>query len=101
MNGWGAIHVYRAERQRALLPGPQPRASAFPTCVSNDERSGAFAGVQPLPRRRLDAEPCRSCDDKEKDFGGCRCQALLLTGNSANTDPACRKSHITSWSPGR
>jgi len=37
-------------------------------------------------------EPCRSCDDKEKDFGGCRCQALLLTGNGANTDPACSKS---------
>ncbi|MDI9730640.1 pyrroloquinoline quinone biosynthesis protein PqqE, partial [Stutzerimonas stutzeri] len=34
----------------------------------------------------------RSCDEKEKDFGGCRCQALLLTGDGANTDPACSKS---------
>ena len=37
-------------------------------------------------------EPRRSCDEKEKDFGGCRCQALLLTGDGANTDPACSKS---------
>ena len=34
-------------------------------------------------------EPCRSCDQRADDFGGCRCQALLLTGNSAATDPAC------------
>ncbi len=38
------------------------------------------------------AEPCRSCDEKEKDYGGCRCQAFLLTGDAANTDPACAKS---------
>ena len=37
-------------------------------------------------------EPRRSCDEKEKDFGGCRCQALLPTGDGANTDPACSKS---------
>jgi PqqA peptide cyclase len=34
-------------------------------------------------------EPCRSCDQRTEDFGGCRCQALLLTGNAAATDPAC------------
>lgn len=37
-------------------------------------------------------EPCRSCDLKEVDFGGCRCQAFALTGNAANTDPACALS---------
>jgi PqqA peptide cyclase len=37
-------------------------------------------------------EPCRSCDQREKDFGGCRCQAALLTGDPANTDPACALS---------
>ncbi len=37
-------------------------------------------------------EPCRSCDQREIDFGGCRCQAALLTGNAANTDPACSLS---------
>ena len=34
-------------------------------------------------------EPCRSCDRRAEDFGGCRCQALLLTGDAAATDPAC------------
>jgi pyrroloquinoline quinone biosynthesis protein E len=37
-------------------------------------------------------EPCRSCDRREVDFGGCRCQALALTGEAANADPACAKS---------
>jgi pyrroloquinoline quinone biosynthesis protein E len=34
-------------------------------------------------------EPCRSCPEKTKDFGGCRCQAFLLTGDAANADPVC------------
>lgn len=34
-------------------------------------------------------EPCRSCEKRTTDFGGCRCQALRLTGDAANTDPAC------------
>lgn len=38
------------------------------------------------------SEPCRSCSEKEKDFGGCRCQAFLFTGDAANTDPVCSKS---------
>jgi pyrroloquinoline quinone biosynthesis protein E len=37
-------------------------------------------------------EPCRSCDRRHKDFGGCRCQAFQLTGDAAATDPACRYS---------
>src|SRR5271170_306488 len=42
-----------------------------------------FRGEEWMP------EPCRSCDQRTVDFGGCRCQALLLTGDSAATDPAC------------
>lgn len=34
-------------------------------------------------------EPCRSCPERAKDFGGCRCQAFRLTGDAANADPAC------------
>lgn len=34
-------------------------------------------------------EPCRSCPEKTKDFGGCRCQAYLFTGDPANADPVC------------
>ena len=42
-----------------------------------------FRGEEWMP------EPCRSCDQRAEDFGGCRCQALLLSGNAAATDPAC------------
>src|SRR5579872_5768140 len=34
-------------------------------------------------------EPCRSCPEKTRDFGGCRCQAYLLTGDATNADPVC------------
>jgi PqqA peptide cyclase len=34
-------------------------------------------------------EPCRSCPERAKDFGGCRCQAYLLTGDPDNADPVC------------
>ena len=34
-------------------------------------------------------EPCRSCDRRAIDYGGCRCQAFHLTGDAAATDPAC------------
>ncbi len=37
-------------------------------------------------------EPCKSCEQRTLDFGGCRCQAFLLTGNAAATDPVCRLS---------
>jgi PqqA peptide cyclase len=42
-----------------------------------------FRGEEWMP------EPCKSCDQRTADFGGCRCQALLLTGDAAATDPAC------------
>ncbi len=45
-----------------------------------------FRGTDWMP------EPCRSCDRREIDWGGCRCQALALTGDAANTDPACALS---------
>ena len=37
-------------------------------------------------------EPCRGCDRREEDWGGCRCQALLLTGEAENADPVCALS---------
>jgi pyrroloquinoline quinone biosynthesis protein E len=42
-----------------------------------------FRGQEWMP------EPCRSCDRRELDFGGCRCQAFLLTGDASATDPTC------------
>lgn len=46
----------------------------------------AFRGAAWMP------EPCQSCERRELDFGGCRCQAFHLTGSAANTDPACSLS---------
>jgi PqqA peptide cyclase len=37
-------------------------------------------------------EPCRSCDRREQDFGGCRCQAFLISGDARAADPACHLS---------
>ncbi len=42
-----------------------------------------FRGEEWMP------EPCRSCDRRTEDFGGCRCQAFLLAGDALVTDPAC------------
>ena len=42
-----------------------------------------FRGTDWLP------EPCQSCEHKEEDFGGCRCQAFLIAGDAALTDPVC------------
>ncbi|MBV9815828.1 MAG: pyrroloquinoline quinone biosynthesis protein PqqE, partial [Alphaproteobacteria bacterium] len=38
------------------------------------------------------AEPCRSCERREIDWGGCRCQAFAVTGDATRTDPACALS---------
>ena len=46
----------------------------------------AFRGTDWMP------DPCRSCDRRELDFGGCRCQAFQLTGDAARTDPVCHLS---------
>jgi len=45
-----------------------------------------FRGTDWLP------EPCRSCPRQTIDFGGCRCQAFLLTGDAGATDPVCHLS---------
>lgn len=48
----------------------------------------AFRGTSWMP------EPCRSCERKEVDFGGCRCQAMALAGDARATDPVCSKSPL-------
>jgi PqqA peptide cyclase len=52
----------------------------------NSEAFDHFRGTEWMP------EPCQSCDRKEIDWGGCRCQAYMLTGNAAVTDPTCALS---------
>ena len=52
----------------------------------NSEAFNRYRGTGWMP------EPCKSCEFKEIDFGGCRCQAFALTGDAGNTDPACTLS---------
>ncbi|BAK78777.1 coenzyme PQQ biosynthesis protein E [Pseudogulbenkiania sp. NH8B] len=96
MNGWGAIHLTIAPDGVAM---PCQEARVIPGLEFHSVRDQSLAWIwhdSPLFRkyRGLDwlPEPCRSCSEKEKDFGGCRCQAFLLTGDAGNTDPACSRS---------
>ncbi len=57
------------------------------------ERSAAF---QKFRGEEWMQEPCRSCERREQDFGGCRCQALLLAGDPCATDPVCSRSPLRS-----
>lgn len=52
----------------------------------NGAAFNAYRGTDWLP------QPCRSCERKETDFGGCRCQALALAGDAGAADPVCRKA---------
>lgn len=54
----------------------------------NSEAFNRYRGTGWMP------QPCQSCEFREVDYGGCRCQAFALTGNAANTDPACALSPL-------
>lgn len=96
MNGWGALFLTVTADGLALpchearmLPGLE-----FPNVRNHDLRwiwydSPGFNAYRGDSWMR---EPCRSCPDKVKDFGGCRCQAYMLTGDATNTDPVCSLS---------
>jgi pyrroloquinoline quinone biosynthesis protein E len=97
LNGWGQCYL-TVNSIGDVLPCPTA-SSAIPDLRFENVRqrsldwiwneSGSFnrfRGTEWMP------EPCRSCPQKEIDFGGCRCQAALLTGNAANTDPVCTLS---------
>ena len=96
MHGWGA-------RQLTVAPGgdvlPCPAASVLPDLVLDNVtrrplaeiwyESSSFNAFRGTGWMR---EPCRSCARRDDDHGGCRCQAYLLTGDAANTDPVCSLS---------
>jgi len=52
----------------------------------------AAPGMQAFRGTEWMKEPCRSCPERERDFGGCRCQAFRLLGDPTRTDPACSRS---------
>jgi pyrroloquinoline quinone biosynthesis protein E len=96
MNGWGAVFLTIAPDGTALpchearqLPGlsfPNVREASIEWIWQQSPAFNHFRGDEWMK------EPCRSCPEKTKDFGGCRCQAYLLTGDPTNADPVCSLS---------
>ncbi|MBC7859363.1 MAG: pyrroloquinoline quinone biosynthesis protein PqqE [Burkholderiaceae bacterium] len=96
MNGWGNVFLTVTPDGTALpchtakmLPGltfPNVRDMSVKEIWYDSEGFNHYRGDSWMK------ESCRSCPDKEKDLGGCRCQALMLTGDAANADPVCDKS---------
>ncbi|HUZ62831.1 MAG TPA: pyrroloquinoline quinone biosynthesis protein PqqE [Acetobacteraceae bacterium] len=93
MGGWARRFMNITPSGTALpchaaetLPGLQ-----FPsvTAMSLAEIWESSPGFMRFRGTEWMAEPCRSCDRREIDWGGCRCQAFALTGDAARTDPAC------------
>jgi len=95
MNGWGAIFLTIAPDGTAL---PCHEAGQLPIEFPNvkdysiEEIWNDSPGFNHFRGFDWMKEPCRSCPEKEKDFGGCRCQAFMMTGDAANADPVCDKS---------
>ena len=93
MGGWGRQLLLIDPAGRALpchaagvIPGMRfdnVREHSLDWIWQSSEAFQRFRGEDWMP------EPCRSCDRRKEDFGGCRCQALLLTGDASATDPVC------------
>jgi pyrroloquinoline quinone biosynthesis protein E len=93
MDGWGRRFIVVSPDGLVLpchaahtLPGlafDNVRERGLAAIWTESPGFNAFRGEAWMP------EPCRSCDKRGVDYGGCRCQAYHLTGNAAATDPAC------------
>ncbi len=96
MGGWGQrfLNVDPIGRVLPCHAAPTIPGLAFETvhdrALKDIWQTGAaferFRGTAWMP------EPCASCDQREVDWGGCRCQALALLGDPAATDPVCERS---------
>jgi pyrroloquinoline quinone biosynthesis protein E len=96
MNGWGSVFLCVTAdgvalpcHEARMLPGLE-----FPS-VRRHDLGWIWRDSPGFNRYRGDEwmrEPCRSCPEKGRDFGGCRCQAYLVTGEAENADPVCDKS---------
>ncbi|MGW5122821.1 pyrroloquinoline quinone biosynthesis protein PqqE [Streptomyces sp. NPDC004069] len=95
MSGWASRQL-TVTPNGDVLPCPAAQSLPLPRAGVREESleriwaespvMTAFRGTDWMP------EPCRSCPRREVDFGGCRCQAFLLTGDAARTDPVCHLS---------
>ena len=96
MGGWGRRILNVTPTGKALpchaaesLPGfafPSVREQRLADIWTKSDLFTRFRGVDWMP------EPCQSCERREIDWGGCRCQAFAITGDAAVTDPACHLS---------
>jgi pyrroloquinoline quinone biosynthesis protein E len=95
MGGWGAIFLSVTPEGMALpCHSARQLPVQFPSVLEHSLQDIWYNSFGFNKYRGFDwmPEPCRSCSEKEKDFGGCRCQAFMLTGNADNADPVCSKS---------
>jgi pyrroloquinoline quinone biosynthesis protein E len=93
MNGWGSGFIVVAAdgvvlpcHEARMLPGlafPSVREASLDWIWHDSPAFNRYRGEDWMK------EPCRSCPERHRDFGGCRCQAYLLTGDPANADPVC------------
>ncbi|MGQ0698629.1 MAG: SPASM domain-containing protein, partial [Panacagrimonas sp.] len=95
-NGWGNLFI-TVQADGTVLPchvaGMLPGLT-FPN-VREHSMEYAWYDSPGFNRYRGDGwmkELCKTCPEKEKDLGGCRCQAYMLTGDAENADPVCDKS---------
>ncbi|HEU0204924.1 MAG TPA: pyrroloquinoline quinone biosynthesis protein PqqE [Burkholderiaceae bacterium] len=96
MNGWGSTFMTVTPDGTALpchtakmLPGlsfPNVRTSSMRAIWFDSDGFNRFRGTGWMK------EPCADCDERERDLGGCRCQAYLLANDPAAADPVCSKS---------
>jgi len=96
MNGWGRQFLNVTPSGKAV---PCHAAESLPGLDFPSIRDGTLADIwyrsEAFNRYRGTdwmAEPCRSCDRREIDWGGCRCQAFLLAGDAGRADPVCALS---------
>jgi pyrroloquinoline quinone biosynthesis protein E len=62
---------------------PNIRSTRLRGAWEDSEAFNRFRGTAWMP------SPCQGCENAERDWGGCRCQAFALIGDAAATDPAC------------
>ena len=98
MGGWGRGIINITPTGKVV---PCHAAQTIPGMVFDNVRERRLRAIwessEAFQRFRGTAwmrEPCRSCEWRERDWGGCRCQALAFAGEAAATDPACAKSSL-------
>lgn len=82
----GIVMPCQTAREIPGLEFPNVRDSSLEEIWFHAPVFERFRGTDWMP------EPCQSCDRREVDFGGCRCQAFLLAGDPGATDPVCHLS---------